>query len=101
MVGFIPAVGHDDHIAGEIRQQGQQVHLQLIPQVAVDGRERLVQQQGLGPGDQHPGQRHALGLPARKLGRAAVVQPLQLEQMDGVLKGGLLFGGVFFPAQAR
>lgn len=41
------------------------------------------------------------GLPARKLGRAAVFQPLQLEQMDGVLKGGLLFGGVFLPAQAR
>lgn len=63
VVGFIPAVGHQQDIAGEIRQQGQQVHLQLIPQVAVDGRERLVQQQGLGPGDQHPGQRHPLGLP--------------------------------------
>jgi hypothetical protein len=50
---------------------------QPLPQVRVEVGERFVAEQHGGPGDQGPGQRHPLLLPARQFRRAAVCQPGQ------------------------
>ena len=78
MVRLVTAVGHQQDVMAKVRQQPAQFHLQLVPQVAVQRRERLVQQQQPGTVYQNPGQRHTLLLPAGQLVRAALFQPLQL-----------------------
>jgi hypothetical protein len=50
---------------------------QPLPQVRVEVGERLVAEQHRGPGDQGPGQRHPLLLPAGQFRRPAVRQPGQ------------------------
>ena len=100
MVRLVTAVGHQQHVMAKVRQQPAQFHLQLVPQVAVQRRKRLIQQQQFGFVHQNPRQRRTLLLPAGQLVRTAVFQPFQLEQRQHAAH--LLFpaGLVRFPAQA-
>ena len=50
--------------------------LERLPRLLVHGAQRLVQQQGAGPGGERPRQRHPLALAARERGGAAVEQLL-------------------------
>ena len=64
-----------------------ELELHLAAQLEVERAERLVEQQHLGPVDQGPGQRDALLLAAGELGRLAVGQVAQLDQLERL--GGL------------
>ncbi len=51
-------------------------------QERVERRERLVEQQDLRVGDQRAGQRHALLLAARELGRQALGEALHVDELE-------------------
>ncbi len=61
----------------ERRPQGSQLPLQVLTRHAIDGRERLVEQEHAGPARQRAGERDALALAAGERGRAAVFQAFQ------------------------
>ena len=52
------------------------------PDLGVEGRQRLVQQEDLGLDRQGPGERHALLLAARQLPRVAVALVGQVDQLE-------------------
>ena len=54
-----------------------QLDLQLLPQLEVEGAERLVEEQRLRPVDDRAGERDALPLAARELARLAVAVPVE------------------------
>ena len=78
------AVGHGqrlllvvrDHHGGEAELALQLADLDphLLPQLGVEVRQRLVEQQHVGPEHQRAGQRHALLLAARELARQALAE---------------------------
>ena len=65
-------VGDEDERDADLVLDGLQLDLHLLAQLEVEGAERLVEQQHLGPVDERAGQRHALALAAGQLVRAAV-----------------------------
>ena len=69
---FLLAVGHVDEADAEPALKTLKFLPHLHPQEGIERRQRLVQQQGAGIGDQRAGERHALLLPAGKLGRQAL-----------------------------
>src|SRR3954453_15557430 len=109
-----PARPHDDDPVGELErlllvvgdEDGGQAHPlvqlpqpapQLLPDLGVQRAERLVEQQHPGLDRERPGQRYALALAARELGRVAVrvaPEPDQLEQL-GHAPGDLRLGRAF------
>ena len=74
-----PVVGDPQHRAGESPQRVRQLQLQLVFQVAVQGGEGLVQQDGPGLRRQDAGQGAPLLLPAGELPRLLVRHGLQPE----------------------
>ena len=60
--------------------QASQPDAQLLADARVERAERLVEQQHLGLDRERPGERHALPLAARELGRVAVGEVLDLDQ---------------------
>ena len=95
------AVIHDDHLVGQRNGLGLRVRhmhegdaefglqpLELAahaqPQELIQRRQRLVEQQHLRIGDQRARQRHALLLPARKLGRHPIRQMRELHALQHV-----------------
>ena len=100
MIGLVPAVG-DKHRLPPVRaQQGQELRLQLVAQMAVQRGERLVQQQQARFIDQHARERRALCLPAGKLGRTVLFQPLELQHCNHFAQALPAHGLVLFAVQA-
>ena len=58
--------------------------LHLLAQLEVEGAERLVEEQHLGPTDQRPGQGNALPLAAGELGGLARPRPPELDHVQGL-----------------
>ena len=65
-------VRDDDEGEAELLLQAHQLEARALAQLAVERRQRLVEQQELGPLGQRAGQRHALALAARELRRPAL-----------------------------
>ena len=61
----------------------------LLAKLQVEGGQGLVQQQHVGMVGERPGERHALLLAARKLGRPAPAQPRHLDQRQHLLDDAL------------
>ena len=79
-------VRHHDGGQAELALQLADLHPHLLPQLGVEVRQRLVQQQHVGPDGQRPGQRHALLLAAGELPRQAVREPIQPHQAQGLAR---------------
>ncbi len=71
----------------EFAQQTLEVDLHCLPELTVEGRERLVEEQELGPDGERPGHRHPLLLPARKRLRAAVGEGRHLDEVEEARDG--------------
>jgi len=65
-------VGHHDHRAGELAQQGEQQLLHSDARLRIERREGLVEDEQPRLGDEGARERHALAHALRKLGRVAV-----------------------------
>ena len=68
---FFLVVGHEDERDPDLLLDPLQLDLHLLAQLQVEGPERFVEQQHRRPVDERPGERDALGLSARQLGRLA------------------------------
>ena len=92
--GLAVAVGHVEH--GDA--PGLVPALEVVHDVALDRvverRQRLVEQQRFGVGDERAGQRRALTLAAGNLVRAAAEQPFDVERLGGL-------GDALLPLVAR
>ena len=66
---LVLVVRHVEHRDAELALQAAQLGAHLHPQLGVQVGQRLVQQQQARPQHDGPGQRHALLLPARQVGR--------------------------------
>ena len=85
---------HQDDRDGKPLAQIGQFHLQAPARGAVHGAEGFIQQQHGRVARQSPRDRHALLLPAGKLGRAALLKPCQMHaRQKGGGAGGALSGG--------
>src|SRR5262249_24797100 len=87
-------VGHHDEGEAELLLQAHQLKARALAQLAVERRQRLVEQQELGPLDQRAGERHALALAAGELprpARAVVRQAYQFQRLGDAL-GGVALG---------
>ena len=78
-------VGDQDRGHAELALQALDLGAHGQAQGGVEVGERLVEQQELGPLDERAGERHALLLAARKLGRAALQQLVDLNEGGGLL----------------
>ena len=99
-VGLVPVVGHQQGSARKVCQQAAYLALYLLPQVAVQRAERLVQHQDAGLAHQNARQRGALLLSAGKLGRVALGKRFQPHGAQHFGAGGAAGGRVFFCLQA-
>ena len=99
-VGLVPVVGDEEGCALKACQQAPHLALHLLPEVAVQCAERLVQHQDAGPAHEDAGQRGALLLSAGKLGGAAVCQLFQPHGPQHFGAAGFAGGFVFFCVQA-
>ena len=70
-------VGHDHEGDADLVLQADQLELHLLAQLLVERRERLVEQQDLGPLDQGAGQRDALALAAGQLVGLALLEAVE------------------------
>ena len=81
---LVLVVRDEDRGGAELAQQAPQLDLHRLAQLAVEGRERLVEQQQLGPDRERARHRDALLLAARERrapsGRRSRVQMHQLEE---------------------
>ena len=68
---LVLVVGDDDEGDADLALNGLELDLHLLAQLEVERAERLVEQQHAWPADERAGQRDALALAARQLGRAA------------------------------
>ncbi len=77
-----------DEQPGELlgREQPHQLFLQPLAQQLVDGRERLVEEQQLGPGHERARQRRAHLHAARELVRQVVLEAGQPDQLQRTLR---------------
>ena len=92
-------MGHQQGGARKACQQAAYLALYLLPQVAVQRTERLVQHQDAGLAHQNACQRGALLLSAGKLGRVAFCQLFQPHGAQHFGAGGAAGGRVFFRLQ--
>ena len=74
-------VGHIDHGRSEPIMQLLQFDPELCPELGVEVRQRLVEEENVDVADQRPPDRDALALAARKLRRAAAKQRLDLQEL--------------------
>jgi hypothetical protein len=77
-------VGHVDEGDPDRLLERLQLDLEGLAQLGVEGAQGLVQQQHRRVEDQRPGQRDPLLLAAGQLGRPPPLQPLQLDQDQGL-----------------
>ena len=77
---LVLVVGDDDGGRADGGQDLLQLEAQLLAQLGVERRQRLVEQHQLGPGRQHAGQRHPLLLAAAHLPGPPALEALQLHQ---------------------
>ena len=75
---LVPAVADQNGSAAEVPEQGQHLPLHLVPQVGVQGGERLIQHQDPGLSHQDPGKGGPLLLSPGQFVGIAVLQPPQL-----------------------
>ena len=97
-----PTVVHNDDLLGDLHRlllvmgdedrrhvdlvvEAPQPGPKLLPDLGVEGAERLVQQQYPRLHGQRPGERHALALSTRELVREPVLEPLQVDELDQLL----------------
>ena len=97
-----PAVVHDHDLLGDVHrlllvvgdEDGRHVdllveaakpHSQLLANVRVERPEGLVEEQHLGLDGERPGERHALALPARELGRVAIGESVEMDELQELL----------------
>jgi hypothetical protein len=73
-------VGHEDGGHAELALNLLELDLHRRAQIPIERRERLIQQQYLGPDDKRAGERHALLLPAGQLARLAILQASKLDE---------------------
>jgi hypothetical protein len=59
-----------------------ELELGLLPELLVEGRKRLVEEQHLGALGERPGERHPLALAARELARHALRELLELDEAE-------------------
>ena len=76
-------VRHEHEGDADLSLQLLELELHRPAQLEVQGAERLVEQEHLGPVDQRPRERHALALAARELGRPAAGELSQLHGLEG------------------
>ena len=93
-------MGHQQGGARKACQQAAHLALDLLPQVAVQRTEGLVQHQDAGLAHQNACQRGALLLPAGKLGGVALGKRLQPHGAQHFGAGGTAGGWVFFRLQS-
>ena len=77
-------MGHVDERDPDLLLDPLELDLHLLAELQVEGAERLVEEQHGRPVDQGPGQRDALGLAARDLGRLARLEARQLDEREHV-----------------
>ena len=79
----------DDHEGDpDLVLQAHQLELHLLAQLLVERRERLVEQQHLGPLDQRAGERDALALAAGELIGLALLEALEPDHRQRALTRG-------------
>ena len=81
-------VGDDHEGDADLVLQAHQLELHLLAQLLVERRERLVEQQHLGPLDQGAGQRDALALAAGELLGLARLQAVKADHGERILDRG-------------
>ena len=93
-------MGNHQHLTAVLLQHVAQLHLQRVAQVCIESRKGLVQHQHTRLIDQNAGQRDTLLLSARQLRGLALLQSVQLHQLQHVPKAAFLFRTVLFAVQA-
>ena len=78
-------VRHHDRREPELALQLADLDAHLLAQLGVEVRERLVEQQHIGPEDERASQRDALLLAARELARQALAQLLEAHEAQGLV----------------
>ena len=78
-------VGDDHEGDADLVLQADQLELHLLAQLAIERRERLVEQQHLGALDQGARERHALPLTARELVGPALLQAVEPDHGERLL----------------
>ena len=87
--GLFLVVRHNQKRKPELLLQVSQLELGFFAQLFIQRRQRLIQQQHLGPLGQRPRQGHPLPLPARQLMRLALGKRLQLHHFQHFLHAGV------------
>ena len=77
-------VGHVDERDPDLLLDALELDLHLLAQLEVEGAERLVEEEDGGPVDERPRERDALRLAARDLGRLALLEARQLDELEHV-----------------
>ena len=78
--GLVLIMGDDDGRRADGSQDALQLEAQLLPQLGIERRQRLVEEHQLRLRRQHAGKRNALLLAAAQLPRRAALEPLQLHE---------------------
>ena len=102
VIGLVARVRDGERDAAVALEYGLHLHEQLLAQVAVEGREGLVEHQELRPVHKYPRERDALLLPAGELRGIMVFKPRELHELqvfgeNPLARGPVLF--VFEPAE--
>ena len=77
---LVLVVGNEDRGRLDVLQQAAQLDLHLLAQLAIERRQRLVEQQHVGLDRDRARQRHALLLAARQCGDASATEMTELDQ---------------------
>src|SRR3546814_21026916 len=83
---LLDRMGDEEEGFALLRDQGQQVLLELAPGLLVDRRERLVHQQHLGVDGEGAGKADALAHAARQLVRVGLLETLEADLADVALR---------------
>ena len=75
-------VGHDDEGDAELLLQVDQLELRVLPQLPVQGTERLIEQQQLRTLHERPSERDPLTLPTRELVGLAPAEVAELDDVE-------------------
>ena len=77
---------------GELRQEVAQLLARALAELRVEVAEGLVKEDDLGFGHEGTGQGHTLLLAAAELGGQAVLEPVELDELEDLLHAGLDLG---------
>ncbi len=75
-------MGHVDERDPDLLLDALELDLHLLAQLEVEGAERLVEEQHRRAVDERPRERDALGLAAGDLGRLALLEARQLDELE-------------------